>query len=246
MAGIFGFFDYTKPGKGVEKDEPPKPRFLLFWELFFRKFWKLVQLNLLYIAFCLPVVTIGPATAGFTFVLRNLANEKPVFLFSDFWDAFKSNLKQSFAFSVILAVFSILISVALQFYSANLTAHQWMVVPIGLSAMVALIFVFSCFYVFLMIVTLELPLFAILKNAAILAICCLKTNLLTLLFTGLLVLANLLFIPYSAIAILLLTPAWIGFIICFNSYKGIHKYVIEPFLNRQDTENGALEISDET
>ena len=177
--------------------------------------------------------------------LRNLANERPVFMFSDFWDAFKSNLKQSFAFSVIFVAFSLLMSVVVQFYSANLAANQWMVVPIALCILVIVLFAFSSFYVYLMIVTLELPLFAILKNAAILSICCLKTNFLTLLFTGLLALANVLFIPYSMIVILCLTPAWIGFIVCFNSYKGIYKYVIEPFLDRQDQEDAALEMSGE-
>ena len=58
MAGFFGFFDYTKEGKGVRKDEPEKKRFPLFFELLFRKFWKLVQLNLLYLVTLIPVLII--------------------------------------------------------------------------------------------------------------------------------------------------------------------------------------------
>lgn len=248
MAGFFGFFDYTKPGKGVEKDEPPKPRFLLFWELFFRKFWKLVQLNLLYLAFSLLIVTIGPATAGFTYVLRNLANQQPVFMLSDFWDAFKSNLKQSLAYSLIVAVFGVVMVMAMQFYSANMAEHSWMVVPLSLCALFTLIFVFSSFYVFLMIVTLDLPLRAILKNSAILAVCCLKTNFLTLLFSGLILFATWLFLPISALLVIFIIPVWVGFIICFNSYSGIQKYVIDPFLNRQnpeEPEDSELEITGE-
>lgn len=48
MAGFFGLFDYSKPGPGVSKDEPPKLRLVLFFNIFFRKFWNLLKLNLLF------------------------------------------------------------------------------------------------------------------------------------------------------------------------------------------------------
>lgn len=233
MAGLFGFFDYTRPGKGVSRDEPQKPRFLLFWELFFRKFWKLVQLNLLYIAFCLPIVTIGPATAGFTYVLRNMVNEKPVFLFSDFWDGFKSNFLQSIMYSVLAVVCSVLLWVALRFYMLNSAAVSWMYAPLALCMMMALLFVFMSFYVFLMIVTLDLPLRLILKNAAILSVVCLKTNFLTLLFVGLILFLSFIIPPLGAMIFIFITPALIGFIICFNSYQGIKKYAVDPYLESQ-------------
>ena len=233
MAGFFGLFDYTKPGKGVRKDEPQKKRIVHFFELFFRKFWKLIQLNLLYLLFCIPIVTIGPATAGFTYVLRNMANEQPIFLFSDFWDAFKQNWKQSFAYSLLMLICTILVTVSVKFYTYNLDAHKWMYVPAALSLFVALVLILMSFYVMLMIVTLDLPLKAILKNAAILSIVCLKTNLLTLLFTGILVVACILFFPISLLFVIFIIPALVGFIVCFNSYKGIKKYAIDPFLAAQ-------------
>ncbi|MCL2057639.1 MAG: DUF624 domain-containing protein [Oscillospiraceae bacterium] len=54
MAGFFGFFDYTKPGPGVPKDAPPKSRLRLFFDVLLRKFWKIIQLNLLYTIFNIP------------------------------------------------------------------------------------------------------------------------------------------------------------------------------------------------
>lgn len=230
MAGFFGLFDYSKPGKGVRKDEPTKPRFIFFFELLLRKFWKLVQLNLLYILFCVPIVTIGPATAGMTYVLRNLATEQPVFLFSDFWDAFKSNWKQSAVYSVLLAVATALLMVSCQFYFANAAASNWMYIPLSLCFLMALIGLFMNYYISLMIVTLALPLRAIFKNAVLLAMLCLKTNLLTLLFTGLIILACALFPWIGILVFLFIGFALIGFIICFNSYQGIKKYAIDPFL----------------
>lgn len=55
--GLFGM-SYNKPGKGVEKDEREKHRFFVFFEVFFRKFLKFVQLNALYVLFSLPYLAL--------------------------------------------------------------------------------------------------------------------------------------------------------------------------------------------
>lgn len=53
--GFFGFGNYDKPGPGVSKDEPPKAAPIRFFEIFFRKFSKLVQANLIFI---LPTIVV--------------------------------------------------------------------------------------------------------------------------------------------------------------------------------------------
>ena len=35
--------NYTKEGPGVEKNAPQKKRFFVFFEIYFRKFWKMLQ-----------------------------------------------------------------------------------------------------------------------------------------------------------------------------------------------------------
>ena len=49
------FFNYDKPGPGVEKDAPRKKGVFLFFELLGRNFRKLVLANMLYFAVSLPV-----------------------------------------------------------------------------------------------------------------------------------------------------------------------------------------------
>ena len=78
-----GFYNYTKSGKGVDKNGPQKKPFFKFWELFGRKFWNFFTLNLVYVVFCLPVVTFGPATAALTHVMRKYCLEDPIFPVSD-------------------------------------------------------------------------------------------------------------------------------------------------------------------
>jgi uncharacterized membrane protein YesL len=56
MAGFFGFFDYTKPGPGIDKDEPQKAAVFVFMDIYFRKFWNLIKINLLYFIFSIPTI----------------------------------------------------------------------------------------------------------------------------------------------------------------------------------------------
>lgn len=66
--GIFNR-DYSKPGPGIDKNAPKKKGLHLFYEIFFRKFWKLIQLNLLYIITLIP-------TFAVVFVLSGMISNK--------------------------------------------------------------------------------------------------------------------------------------------------------------------------
>lgn len=52
------FFNYDKPGPGVDKNAPKKKGIFLYFELFFRKFWLLIKVNMLYFLVSLPVMAI--------------------------------------------------------------------------------------------------------------------------------------------------------------------------------------------
>ncbi len=56
MAGFFGFFDFTKPGRGVSKEETVGHPAQVFFQVLGRKWTKFVQLNLLYFVFMLPLI----------------------------------------------------------------------------------------------------------------------------------------------------------------------------------------------
>ena len=59
MAGFFGFFDYTTPGKGVSKEDVQKKGLSFYFDIFLRRFWKIVTLNLIYILFSVPAIIIA-------------------------------------------------------------------------------------------------------------------------------------------------------------------------------------------
>jgi uncharacterized membrane protein YesL len=261
MAGFFGFFDYTRPGKGVRKDEPKRSHFAMFWILLQRKFFKIIQTNFLFLVCCLPllavifcylfgfipslpvffallavsILPVGPGAAGMTYILRNFANEQPVFLLSDFWDTFRSNFRQAAIYGYLVAAVGIALYWTGSFYSLNAPQNPWMYVPLCIILFLAITFLLANFTIFLMIVTLDLPLPAIIKNGFLLGGLCLKSNLFTLLWVGLL---GFLFWRLPVICALLyaiIGCAFAAFLIIHNSYRGVKKYTIDPYFASLET-----------
>ena len=66
--GLFNS-NYSKPGPGIYKDTPKKKGLNLFYEIFFRKFWKIIQLNIMYIVTLIP-------TFAIVFVLSGMISNK--------------------------------------------------------------------------------------------------------------------------------------------------------------------------
>ena len=242
---LFGFFNYSKPGPGVDKDAPQKKRFFFFFELYGRKFWKLVQLNLLFCLCCIPIVTIGPAIAGMTYILRNFAQERPVFMVSDFFDAFKSNFKQSFLFWLLDTLVTSVCTISFVWYFVNAGLSWAMAIPLGFCILVEVLLMFMRFHAYLMMVTVDLPLQHIIKNSLIFAFLGLKTNLISLFFVLLIMVPAVWFFPVSVLPGILLVFSTVGFIVVFNAYPYLVKYIIEPHERKVREEMGEDEEDDE-
>ena len=229
MAGFFGLFDYSKPGKGVDKNGPQKKRFFHFFELYFRKFWKLITLNMLYVLFCIPIVTIGPATAAMTYILKNYTMERPVFLWSEFWEAFKKNWKQGFLMGLIDAVLFIVSIVSCRFYYASVETNSFFYVPLVLVLSLTFVALLASMYMFIMIPILDMKFKPMLKNALLLSVLGIKTNILTALFVAALSILMFLFFPITLLVALVLFFSTVWFIMTFNSFQYVEKYIIDPY-----------------
>ena len=53
--GLFGK-GFTHAGSGISKTAPKKKGFFRYWELFRTKFWKLIELNIFYTLFFIPLI----------------------------------------------------------------------------------------------------------------------------------------------------------------------------------------------
>lgn len=74
-----------------------------FWS-FMSRLADLIILNLLWIVFCIPVVTIGASTTAMYRVTLNMVRGEGSGVVRMFWDAFRLNLKQAVLIFLILLI----------------------------------------------------------------------------------------------------------------------------------------------
>ncbi|HOJ09015.1 MAG TPA: hypothetical protein PK733_00275 [Clostridiales bacterium] len=279
MAGFFGFFDYTKPGPGIPEDAPPKAPIIVFFEIYFRKFWNLVKINLMFnlfnlpallavlfgtmyliqgqitddpamdlmtrfiigsVVICIPLITVGPAQAGFTYILRNYSREEHAFLWWDFKDTAISNFKQSLIISVIDFFAFILFGIVVNFYF-KYTANNNMIMTLMVFARTIIILAFLIYlmmhmYIYPMLVTFKLNLRQLYRNALIFSLAKFFPNLGILILCTALVLLSFYFNTLIGIILFIfLTVSTIGLIINFYIYPKLKRYMIDKVAD-EDTE----------
>lgn len=240
MAGFFGLFDPTKEGPGIRKDAPKKKAFFVFFETYFRNFFKFFSINFVYILLSLPVITYGMASAGITNVTRNIARDKHSFGLSDFFETIKKNWKQSLAVGVINTIITVLLGFALWFYNESYIQTEQTLSFIGLvlSASFLAIFAMMNFYIYTLMITFDFNLKNLYKNSFKFVFVNLWRNLLCgiiLLAVYALYVAIFLIFPYwsvlfSELLIAVLTlPAFRYLIVQFFTFGSIKKYIIDPY-----------------
>ncbi len=191
----------------------------------------------------------GPATAGFTYVLRNFGREEHAWVFSDFKDNFKSNFKQGLALGILDLILYFSMYVAYAFYTYSLPEiypGMAMYSPF-LSAMIlviSIIYTWMHYYIYVMMVTFNLKLTAILKNSLLLAFAKLPLNIFISIICGGVILLSLMYTFFGFIAAFLISLSFIGYVIVFSVYPTIDKYMIEP-VTEKDTEETEKAFNDD-
>jgi len=89
------------------------------------------------------------------------------------------------------------------------------------------------FYAYLMVVTVDLKLKDILRNSFIFAFVGFKTNILSLIFSLMVLAVAFVLLPYGFLILGLIAFSTIGFIQVYNSYPYIVKYIVTPFEERE-------------
>lgn len=221
------------PGPGVTKPTPKKGVKRFFF-IFYNHFWKLITLNLLFLAFCIPVVTIPAALCGANRVLILLVQEGNCFLWRDFIKEFKSSFFKSLPFGLLYA-FLLLDSVyALGISMTRDNVNIWTATVAFLLFGAATLF-FS--YVFVFIPSLPLKNKHIAKNAFIFMLTEWKTNLILLASTIALIALLMILVSYIfIIAFVLLIFIYFTFgqlIICVAIDSPMQKRIIKPYEQNQ-------------
>lgn len=249
---------FLKEGKGIEKNAPEKNRFFLFFELFFGHFSKLITVNFVYFLTMIPlfggiflsidfmgwpfkftgdivgiilvvlsIFTSFPVTAGFTFVIRNMQRREHAWIIRDMFKHAKLNYKKAALNGLVQLVVYFLMYVAFVTYRYNIGGAfgfilSWIII------MISIIFIWMQYYMNLMIVTFDLTLKQIYKNAFIFAIAKLPVNLLITILCVVIAFLCMWYIP-TVINVLLLVTIYLslfGFITIYGIYPSVDKIMI--------------------
>ncbi len=269
-----GLFNNYQNGPGIPKYAPKKKGLALFFDLFFRKIWHITGLNLLFFIFCLPLyigfflfsfmknselllailivlflifaVTIGPAIAGMTKVMRMFLIEKHTYIIRDFFRGFKENFKKASVIGVldVLAAVSAYASYNVYPYFAILNDNNLFYIPMVLALSVSIVVFIMNYYIFPMLVATDLSLKNLIKNSFALTFVSMKTNLITTFFViafAFIMFMILIYLPALFLILIAVFPiALVWFIVCFNSYPVIQKYVINPYYDNMGEVNPEL------
>lgn len=181
------------------------------------------------IAPCL--VLMSPGVVGMTYITRNMARDENVWVWADFWYAVKSNWKQMLAMSALNGLVLILSYVAIVFYGAMLSESMFYLVPRVLIFALALIWLCMNFYAWPMMVTYELKMKDLLKNAAILSIARLPQTvfmlLISMILPALLLFGTNIYVYIATYAVFIIC----GFSIWSMAINSITTAIFDRFIN---------------
>ncbi len=262
---------FLKEGKGVDKNAPEKNRFFLFFELFFGHLSKLISVNFVYFFTMLPlflgigfsfdftkwpfpfsgyipamillaisVFTSFPMTAGFTFVIRNMQRREHAWIIRDMFKHAKLNYKKAAINGAVQIAMYMLFYIAFVTYRYNIGGTfgymlSWLMIVFSL------IFMWMQFYVNLMIVTFDLTLKQIYKNAFIFAMAKMPVNLLITILCAAIIILCLWYIaiPLNIILLLVIYLSLFGFITIYGIYPSVDKIMITK--NDESSDSGDVQ-----
>ncbi len=192
-------------------------------------FWVMLALILF------QVVTYGWQKVGTTYILRNMVRGEGVFLISDYFYAIKRNLKQGFVMGLLDCIICGTLVFNFVYYlgSPSSGLNNFMYV---MTIALALIYVLMRFYLYLMLVTFDMKISKMIKNALIFSTLGIKRNLMALLgmaaLVGVFVLLAFLLLQFNIYAVLILPflclLGFSGFMYTYAAYPVIEKYMIAP------------------
>ena len=246
MAGFFGLFDYDKEGPGIAKDAPKKKTFVVFFETFFRNFWKFISINVVYWILSIPIITNGMANVGITNVARNTARDKHSFGLSDFFETIKKNLKQSIIAGIINAVVIGFLIFDLYFFS--LLKGSLGVVGTGITLAILVTFIMMNYYLWTLIITFNYSLKQAYLNSFKFVFINFKYSFLCLFINILILVLNiaLLFVLRNISLYVLLVelfcfvcvyPSFNALLVQYCTFGSIKKYIIDPYYKEHPDED---------
>lgn len=232
------FIDYSKPGKGIDPNKPEPTGLKGFFVHYYRNFWLLLEINLLRILFSIPIVTMPAARAASARLTRDLYLRRHIWLWSDFVRHFKSNFKQALLFGLPCDALLLGLYYFLTFYGLNVDQYMILLLPMAMTAVAILLLLVMGCYAFLMMTSVTLPFWAIVRNSWKFTIGRFRKNFLLLLILGGLYAFNVLLLPATVLTLLLLHFSTCEFIIASFLWDDMALHIIKDDTEAVSSEPG--------
>lgn len=191
------------------------------------KLWLMMRLNILFLVFCIPILTIPASVTAMTKVLMAYIKEDDCAVWSCYWREFKDSFIKSIGAGLIMGVF--IAAVLLIGYGIYALSGGF-VRALGIGIIIVfevLIYIILC-YLFALIATVHIGLKQCLKNAFLLMMIEFKHNLLLLMPLGLLI-ASVLLYPVTLPLLALIMFSLCQYIICKLVNGAIRRRITDPY-----------------
>lgn len=278
MAGLFGFGRNNK--RGISKEETQKSGPSLYFDLFIRKFWDFLKLDLIYLIFSIPSIIIigiissffitlfaqnigldvflraealnaiymlltmiilgilggGASSAGLHSVTKSFVNDTHAFVFSDFFDSFKSNFIQATIVFIIDMLVLIIGGFAYLFYT--LSGGTAGIIFRTLIVIFAVIFSMMHMYIYPIMISFKLKIKDIYRNAFLLVMARLWWNVFSFLVCAIIIYAVMTFTISSPLGFAVLIALYLpllAFTKAFMTKNVIFELLTKPSVEASET-----------
>lgn len=180
----------------------------------------------------LTVFTFGCVNTGCVYILRQLITGEPVFVWSDFWYAVKRNWKQALPLGILDA--AILFLLPYNIYTMLVSDGNYLTsLLLWMNVILLILYFFMRSYMYLQLVTFDIRIGKLIKNAFIFALLGWKRNFMALFGTLLLAALEVLLLM-SGTGVLLPLAIAMPLMIFFShtSFMGTYAayYVVKPYM----------------
>ncbi len=190
----------------------------------------------------LVIFTFGYVNTGTTYILRNMVKGEPLFMWEDFWYAIKRNKIQGMVMGILDVAFSAICAYDILFFYYNTGVSTAMNIMFYASLLIALIWFWMRFYIYILMVTFDLSIFKILKNAFIFSLLGIKRNFMAT--VGILALIAITYVvmiyvlPIGIIIPFVLLFADGAFMACYAAFPKIKEIMIDPYYGTDTEDSG--------
>lgn len=188
-----------------------------------------------YVILGLLAITWGWQNTGITYIMRGYARGDGVFIFSDYFYAIKKNFKQGLILGLIDAAIIVVLGIDFM-YMWSTRSNYWTYLMFFIVTALIILYLFMRTYMYLMMVTFNINIYKMFKNALIFTALGIKRNLMaaigTVLCVGFWIVVALAGLQYN-LGFLIIIPAFImfsliTFMCVYCAYPVIKKHMIDP------------------